>query len=302
MKVAIAGLGNVSHYLIEELGAGGHEVVVLTRSAKPGQKGFEQRQTNYSIDSLVGILEDRDTLISTVADYENPLAATKAHLDMLEACRQSTRCKTFIPSEWTLNVEDYPEQPMHFTEANKTLHQRLKRETSIRWTVICNAWFADYVVPKRQRHLSEIGPAWPMDHLNKIFTIYGPGTQLVDFTSVRDVAKAVSALLNSEEPWEPYTYLSGDQLSWNELFTTVKRWDPQWTSQNKPLADSIRQIADKESPESVGIGYFEIQSYAGALTFSKEKVQSHRSKYFQGIHFRTVEEILAAAKEPEKIV
>lgn len=303
MKVAIAGSGNVAQYLIEEFGASGHQIVVLTRSAKPEQKAFEQRQTDYSIASLVGVLEDCDALVSTVADFQNPPAATKAHLDMLEACRQSTKCKTFIPSEWTLNVEDYPEQPMFLAEANQTLHQTLKQETSIRWTIICNSWFADYVVPQRQRYLRDIGQAWPMDHLNKVFTIYGPGTQLFDLTSVRDVAKAVAVLLDSKEPWEQYTYLSGDQLSWNELFALVKRWDPQWTSQTKPLAASIRQIADNVSLESAYVGYFEIQSYAGALTLPKEKVQRQRAKYFPQVHFRTIEEILAtAARQPDTIV
>lgn len=200
MKVAIAGSGNVAQYLIEEFGASGHQIVVLTRSAKPEQKAFEQRQTDYSIASLVGVLEDCDALVSTVADFQNPPAATKAHLDMLEACRQSTKCKTFIPSEWTLNVEDYPEQPMFLAEANQTLHQTLKQETSIRWTIICNSWFADYVVPQRQRYLRDIGQAWPMDHLNKVFTIYGPGTQLFDLTSVRDVGRRWRSCSTAKSP------------------------------------------------------------------------------------------------------
>lgn len=115
--------------------------------------------------------------------------------------------------------------------------------------------------------------------------------------------KAVAVLLDSKEPWEQYTYLSGDQLSWNELFALVKRWDPQWTSQTKPLAASIRQIADNVSLESAYVGYFEIQSYAGALTLPKEKVQRQRAKYFPQVHFRTIEEILAtAARQPDTIV
>lgn len=57
---------------------------------------------------------------------------------MLEACEQSEKCKTFIPSEWTLNVEDYPKQPVFLAEGNKALHTRLKK-TDIRWTIVCNA-------------------------------------------------------------------------------------------------------------------------------------------------------------------
>lgn len=298
MKVAIAGTGNVAQYLIEELTTYGHDVIVLTRNLKREERKVEHRETDYSIASLVAVLKDCDALVSTIADFRKPPVATKIHFDMLEACMQSGKCKTFIPSEWTLNVEDYPEQPMFLADANKALHQRLKEETSIRWTIICNSWFTDYVVPKPQRYLRDLGPLWPMDFSSKVFTIYGPGTQVIDLTSVRDVAKAVAVLIDSKEPWEQHTYLSGDQLSWNDLFAIIKRRDPEWTSQNKPLADTIHQIAANESPESVLLGHFEIQSYAGALALPKEKVQRQRSKYFQDIHFRTVDEILetAAAK------
>ncbi len=302
IKVAIAGTGNVAQYLIEELSAYGHDIVVLTRSTKPDRK-FEQRETDYSIHSLVTVLEDCDALVSTIADFANPPVATKVQFDMLEACRQSKKCKAFIPSEWTLNVEEYPEQPMFLADADKKLHQRLIEETTVKWTIICNSWFADYIVPKPLRYLRDIDAVWPMDHTNKVFTIYGPGTQLIDLTSVRDVAKAVAALLDSQEPWEQYTYLSGDQLSWNDLFAIIKKRDPEWTSRNKPLADTVQQIVDNESPEAVVAAHFELESYAGVLTFPKEKVQRHRTKYFPGVHFRTVEEILdAAAAQPDAIM
>ncbi|KAK5944758.1 hypothetical protein PMZ80_001958 [Knufia obscura] len=303
IKVAIAGTGNVAQYLIEELKAYGHDITVLTQSKKPDEKRFEQRETDYSVPSLVAVLKDCDALVSTIADHQNPSVALKVHLDMLEACRQSEKCKAFIPSEWTLDVEEYPEQPMYMTDINKVLHQRLKEETTIKWTIICNSWFAGYVLPKQHRYLRDVDPIWPMDFTNKVFTIYGPGTQLVDTTSVRDVAKAVAVLIDSKEPWEQYTFLSGDQLSWNDMFAIIKKRDPEWASHKKPLADTINQITANESPMSVLAAQFEIESYAGALTFPKEKVQSQRAKYFQGMHFRTVEEILdAAAAQPDAII
>ena len=98
MKVAIAGTGNVARYLIEEFQAYGHEIVVLTRSHKPGKRSLQQTETDYSISSLVEALKDCDALVSTIADFQNPPVATKVQLDMLEACKQSETCKTFIPS------------------------------------------------------------------------------------------------------------------------------------------------------------------------------------------------------------
>lgn len=142
-----------------------------------------------------------------------------------------------------------------------------------------------------------------MDWSTKTFIILGPGTQLVNFTPVRDVAKAVAILLDSKEAWEPFTYLSGEQLTWNELFAVVKAHDPEWKSKNKPLADTINQLVANKSPEDVLFVQFEVQSYAGALALPKEKVQRQREKYFKGLHFRGIGELMEeAAANPGTIV
>ena len=71
MKVAVAGTGPVAQYLFEELTYLGHNVLVLTRSAKPDIK-LEQRETNHSVTSLVSVLADCEALVSPVAEYQNP--------------------------------------------------------------------------------------------------------------------------------------------------------------------------------------------------------------------------------------
>lgn len=304
MKVAVAGTGNVAQYLIEEIPKFGHELIVLTRKAKPG-KGYKQVETNYTLDSLVSVLDASgvDALVSTIADFENPPIATRIHLDMLEACKQSRTCKSYVPSEWTCDVVNYPEQPVFLSEANATLHDKLKQEKEVRWTILCNSWFADYVVPPSQRHLREIGALWPMDHTNKVFTIYGPGNQPFSVCSVRDAAKAVAALLGTSDPWEPYTFIAGDHITLNELFATMKRRDPDWTSKNKSLAETIRPILQNESPELVMLGYFELLIYSGASKLPEEEVLRQRKRYFPDIHFNTVEELLDLAQaQPDAIV
>lgn len=302
MKVAVAGTGNVAQYLIQELRNYGHELVVLSRTAASGEE-YEKRQTDYSVASLVSVIHDCDALVSTVADYANPPNGTKAQLAMLAACQQSEKCKSFIPSEWTCDVEQYPEQPHFLATANKTLHKELSAVTDVRWTIICNSWFADYVVPSSQRILRDIGELWPMDYDNKVFTIYGPGTQVLDFTAVRDVAKAVAALLDSTAGWEPYTFISGDQISLNDLFNILRRRDPTWTAKIKPLAESVKLVVDKKNTDDIMLGYFELLIYSGASKLPREKVLAHRTKYFPQVHFRTIEEILnLAAARPGCIV
>jgi swainsonine biosynthesis oxidoreductase SwnR len=301
-KIAIAGTGNVAKYLIEELAAYGHDVIVITRQAKPFIT-LPQRETDYTVDSLITVLEGCSALGSTVFDYNDMTRTTELQLSMLEACQRSATCKSFIPSEWTLNAEDYPEQPMLQAEHTAVLHKALANvPRDIRWTIISNSWFADYILPPRQRHLAEIGPAWPMDHASKTFTIYGPGTQVFDMVSVRDTAKAVALLLASDQPWNNFTYVSGQQLSWNELFVIIKNHDPEWTAINKPLAASIKQIFS-EDPTTKFVGYFELLTYSGASLLPKERVLRDRKRYFEGIKFRNIDEILDdAATNQNQIV
>lgn len=304
MKVAVAGTGNVAQYLIEEIPKYGHELVVLTRKFKPG-KSYEQRETEYNLASLVSVLDDSgvDALVSTIADYEKPHAASQIHFDMLEACKQSKKCKSYIPSEWTCDVFNYPEQPIFLAEDNAKLHDKLKQEKEVRWTIFCNSWFTDYVLPPSQRHLREIGALWPMDHANKVFTIYGPGNQPFSVCSVRDAAKAVAALLGTSDPWEPYTFVAGDHITLNELFAIMKKRDPEWKSKHKSLAETIKPIVDDESSELAMLGYFELLIYSGASKLPEDEVLRQRKKYFPDIHFRTVEELLDLAGErPDTIV
>ncbi|KAK5050902.1 hypothetical protein LTR84_003461 [Exophiala bonariae] len=303
MKVAVAGTGNVAHYLIEELPKAGHEVIVLTRKTKAG-RNYSQRETDYSVESLLSVLNESgaEGLVSTIADYANPPNATQIHFNMLEACTQSEKCKSYIPSEWTCDVQNYPEQPMFMAEANDKLHGKLKVAEGVRWTVFCNSWFADYVVPPANRVLPEIGPLWPMDHENKACTIYGPGDQRFSVCSVRDAAKAVAALLNSSEPWEQYTFVAGDYITCNELFAVMKKRDPEWTSKNKSLAETVKSVVDNKSPELAMLGYFELLIYSGSSRLPEDAVQRQRDKFFPNIHFRSMEELLDLAGTQSDII
>ena len=302
LTVAVAGTGNFAQYLFDEIRNYGHKLVVLTRSAKP-DRDYEQRATDYSVESLLSVLHDCDALVSTIADFDNPPVATKIHYQMLEAVQKSAKCKSFIPSEWTCDVQKYPEQPIFLGEANHKLHTALKATKDVRWTIICNSWFMDYIVPLKNRHMKEIGALWPMDHATKVVTIYGPGDDIWDVTSTRDVARATAALLGSSEPWEEYTFVSGDQITLNGLYEILHRRDPAWTSKNKSLAETVAQVTQKPSPEIEALGLFELLIYSGASRLPEDKVQAQRTKYFPGLHFRSVEELLdEAAAWPDRIV
>lgn len=305
MKIAIAGTGAVAQYLIEELNTYGHEVVVLTRTVKQylQEKDVTQGETDYSVDSLHKILNNCDGLVSTINNMLDPKSAADIHLNMLEACQKSDKCKRFLPSEWTGNVEEHPDQPMWETVQNKVLYERLRSQNEVKWTILCVSWFADYVLPRQQRYHEDIGEMWPMNYSTKTFTIYGSGTQLVNFVSTRDTAKAIAMLFEYPGEWEAYTYVSGDLLTWDDLFAIVKKLDLEYTSKTKSLAATIKQIVAKESDMSLFAAYFEVLSYANASKFPDGAVQRQQAKYFGGMHFRSVQEILSdAALHPERII
>ena len=109
MKIALVGAGEVGLCVAKE---SDDEVVVLTGTIKLSLKNLkaEIRLTDYSVDVLRRSLDDCDVVVSTLSGPSE--FCISAHTCILEACSQSRRCKHFIPSEWNINIEDFPDQPM----------------------------------------------------------------------------------------------------------------------------------------------------------------------------------------------
>jgi len=145
---------------------------------------------------------------------------------------------------------------------------------------------------------------WPQNHGEKTFTLYGKGSQLVNFTSARDTARATIALLEHDRhSWEDFTYVSGAQMSWRQLGDFVKSRDPAYTFKRKSLAQSVRQYVANESPESRAVAIFELWGHSEALHFPWAKVQRHREKFFKGLAFRNLAELADEAQaDPTKVV
>src|ERR1700761_2356391 len=98
MRVAVAGAGDLGRCV----------VVILPRTKKAWCEGqsIAFHATHYSIPSILSAISDCDALISTILDYS--LNSATVHLALLEACKQSKKCKRYIPSEYGGNVRDFP--------------------------------------------------------------------------------------------------------------------------------------------------------------------------------------------------
>lgn len=301
--IAVAGTGGVARYLIEELLQHKYKVAVLTRNNKDflAQYDVSVRLTDYSVDDLTAHLQDCEGIVSAVSP-STPQTAVEVHLALLEACKRSPKCKHYIPSFWSSNIEEYPEQPMGSWEKRGPILQALQAQTDVKWTITIVSWFMDYIIPVDNRYLRNIGGIFPMDWSQKVFTIWGKGRNQVNLCSARDASRAVAALMEHQD-WEPYTFLSGTQCSWLDVADAVKRRDPSWTFRSKTLAESVNQLIENKDPYSRYQAIFEITSHSGALELSRAKVEAQREKYFKGLHFRSIDELLdELATNPKAIL
>eukprot|EP00644_Phytophthora_capsici_P007877 jgi/Phyca11/20401/fgenesh1_pg.PHYCAscaffold_63_\ len=306
MRVAVAGTGSFAKYFIEEFPAAGHEVVVLTRSHKEfldGKRGVvEQRVTDYkTVSELVEVLEDCDALVSTIMDMESPSAQT--HLNLLEACIQSPKCKRFIPSEFGGNEENFPPEEYDFFYGhNRPLKKALKEQNDVEYTFISLGWLADYIVPSSNRYHSDIGPGHPLNLHTRTMTIPGTGNVMFSLTSARDMAKAIAELLKSPNKWRPYTYVQGSETTWLQIAELMKTVGgiPDLKVSFEPL-EEIKEQLNKE--ELFLNASFKLLIPSGRSTFDQEAVKRDHAEHFPRVHLRTVKELLEAVKEdPEVIV
>ncbi|KAF4876568.1 Oxidoreductase swnR [Colletotrichum siamense] len=301
MKVAVAGAGDIAKYLVEALRNQDYDVVILTRGPKPFFKNLEQRTADYSLESIRPHLADCDALISSITGYATDFV--RIHLDMLEACRTSPRCKRYLPSVWAGNYEEVPDQPLYVGDDLSVILDKLRDQDAVKWTFFCQGWMSDYLLPASQRHFADYGDQWVQNYEKQEFTLYGNGSQKVDFTSAKDATQAVAVLLNHDpSTWENFTCVSGQQMTWLELSELVKLRFPEYKVVKKSLAKSIKQLVARESDASVAVAAYEVMGHSEALSFSPSKIAEHRERYFNGLKFRTLAELLdEAAAQPTSI-
>ncbi|CAG7932849.1 unnamed protein product [Penicillium olsonii] len=294
MRVAIAGSGDMARYLTEEITRKGHEVVILTRSLKPqfnNLPNVSQIVVDYSVKSIVQAINSCEVMISTILDYS--MAFVEVHLALVEACKQSDVCKRFIPSEFGGNLETHPDQPGFYFRTREPVRKALREQEEVDWTLVSVGWLVDYVVPANNRYLKDIGPAFPIDLANRKIIIPGTGKEPIHVTSARDLAKALVLLLESRN-WETYTYISGEKTCWADVADIVTKKYSGFSVSHKSQAE-LEKIAGEDGDDRV-VAEYQLFSIIGAACFDETKLQEQREKYFKGLHFRSVGEILEAAE------
>ncbi|KAG7395742.1 hypothetical protein PHYBOEH_003272 [Phytophthora boehmeriae] len=308
MRVAVVGTGGFGKYFVDELTAAGLEVVVLTRSHKAfldNKLGVvEQRITDYSsVPQLVELLTDCDALVSATSDLAGN-SSVASNLALIEACKQTPKCKRFIPSGYGSNVEDFREDSESSFRHEETVRDALKQQNELEWTAICIGWVMDYIVPSVNRYHPDLGPMFPLDLNTKTMTIPGTGNEVFSITSARDIAKAIAQLLKSPNKWRPYTYVQGVETTWLQLADIVRTAGgiPDLKVSFESIDEVRSTLTKKTSFMSRLTADLKLTVPLGVLKFDQAKVQRDRDEFFPNIHFRTPEELLEAVKKNPNVI
>ncbi|KAF2491700.1 f420-dependent NADP reductase [Lophium mytilinum] len=303
MRIAIAGTGDVSKLFVEEFLKASHEVVVLARGPREWftRPDVALRQTDYSVSSLTQYLEDCDGLISAIQD--NEMTNVNVHLAMLEACKKSPKCKRFIPSEYIGDVEKYPEQPEFYFANHQPIRDALAAQKDVEWTLFNLGWLADYLVPQKNRYIRNIDDAHPVNFNDKTMIIPGTGDEPITCTAVRDGAKAIAHLFNAPA-WEPVTYISGEATTWNQVKDLLAKHGNQLKISYRPKAELMDIVSNPTShtPDDLVTAQFGMWSASGSTRVPEEKAAAHKEKFFAGLQFQSIEEILSAVEKDAEFV
>ena len=308
-RVAIAGTGSFSRYLAEELTANGFNVTIMGRSKKPyfdNMPNVKSRIVDYrSVESIKEALgDDTEVLISAILDYTMELDT--AQHNMIKAATESPKTRRFIPSEYGGNVEDYPDQTPFYLKNRGPSRKILSEQSTLEWTIVSTSWFFDWIVPEKNRHFPELGDNFPVNLKDGRFFIPGAGIESLDIVTARDTAKGIVELIKAPYgTWDHYTYMSGEKTTWNAVTEKVRRAYPgtDFKRSSISLTQMIDNIVNAKDEMEVIEAQYQIMSVSNAGNFDEKTVAAQHQKFFKNMHFRTVQEVLDAAKQnPDVIV
>ncbi|TIA57434.1 NAD(P)-binding protein [Aureobasidium pullulans] len=279
MIVAIAGSGDMARYASEELTRDGHDVIILSRSnssQKPhfNLPGIQQVKTDYTTPSLLQILNDTKArvLISFITDYTASFITV--HENLIDACLQPIR-------------------------------QILREQDQLEWTLVCCGWLMDYILPSKNRHLKDAGPGFPIDLANQNIIIPGTGDDEISFLAARDLARALSLLVSSPLAWGEYTYVCGETGTFNELVEMVLGFYPHLQRDEityKSVEELEMILQSSQHEEEKILAEYQMGNVGLSLLLPEERVQADRQRYFGGVKFRGIAELLGQARDNPNVV
>ncbi|KAF2810823.1 uncharacterized protein BDZ99DRAFT_462134 [Mytilinidion resinicola] len=217
--------------------------------------------------------------------------------------QEEPKVQRFIPSEYIGNVDDYPEQPEFYFANHQPIRDALAAQKDIEWTLFNLGWLADYVVPEKNRYIRNIDDAHPVNFNDKTMIIPGAGDEPITFTTARDGARAIAHLFNAPA-WEPVTYVSGEATTWNQVKDLLAKHGHQLRLSYRPTAELVDIVSNPTShtADDVTAAQFGMWSASGSTRVPEEKAAAHKEKYFAGLRFQSLEEIISTTERDTETV
>ncbi|KAL8993177.1 MAG: hypothetical protein Q9169_006549 [Polycauliona sp. 2 TL-2023] len=276
--VAVAGVGHLGRYVCEELLASPNfDVVVLARPDSNRDwleiKGIHAFPTNYTTPSVLSILNTTNatTLISFINLTDHRYITI--HSALLSACQQSTACKRLIPSEWIGDIEAHPLKPAFYGITREPFRKQLKAQDTVTWTLFNNGWLADYFLPRGKTYMRPIPDEFPVDPNGWKACVRGTGEEVQSWTCGRDVGRAVVEL---------YRPMPRTNKPWQEIKHTLEA-----------------QVEGEELSQEAELAQVEEMMVMSYLACPKQKTLRQREKYFAGVRFRDLGQLLLEARGME---
>ncbi|KAL1740770.1 hypothetical protein HDZ31DRAFT_46842, partial [Schizophyllum fasciatum] len=165
-------------------------------------------------------------------------------------------------------------------------------------------------------YMKSIVPVWPLDLKAGRVVVPGTGEEPIGLTAARDVARAAVKLVDAPL-WDPITYVCGENTTWNKLIRDVEGFYSKHLLSCMIDAHDLRSLAERkldvsylsineiktaldmhkndEDPSALWKAFMDEWNYTGASALPWDKVEAQRQKFFAGVKFRTVRELLEEA-------
>ncbi|RSL43561.1 hypothetical protein CEP54_015043 [Fusarium duplospermum] len=192
-----------------------HKVSLIGRRAPiktlPGSPTF--LKANYAdVDSLIALLQDRtfDTVVSTInLETED---GGQSQLNLIAAADRSQTTRRFIPSEFVSLIDEDSGPGIGGWIPNA----RALKKTSLEYIRISIGFFSDYWgMPHIKSNMKPFH--WFLDMEKGIAIVPGSGDEKFTVTYSEDLARFIVRLTDTDEKWPERGFLSGSDISINEL-------------------------------------------------------------------------------------
>ncbi|KAG5766774.1 hypothetical protein H9Q72_005146 [Fusarium xylarioides] len=224
--VAVAGgTGGVEKTIVEDLQHhGAHKLFILGRKAPADSTPWSPTflVANYSnVEALTTLLDDHkiDTVVSAL-NLETE-AGGQSQLNLIAAADKSRTTRRFIPSEFVTPIdEDDPNSGPGM--GGWIPNARALKKTSLEYIRISIGFFSDYWgMPHIKSNLKDF--RWLLDIEKGIAVIPGSGNDKFTVTYSEDLARFIARLIDTDEKWPQHGFLSGSDISVNELIAIAER-------------------------------------------------------------------------------